>query len=75
MPFGAGVRRCIGLAFAQFEMKIALAKILSNLELKLVDNGEVKPKRRGLVTAPDRPIKLIVTNKRQVKSRGLETVA
>lgn len=75
LPFGGGVRRCIGLAFAQFEMKIALAKILSSLELKLVDNGEVQPKRRGLVTAPDRSIKLIVTNKRQAKSRSLEAVA
>ncbi len=31
-------------------MKLALAKILSMWELELVNDGEVKPKRRGLVT-------------------------
>lgn len=75
LPFGGGVRRCIGLAFAQFEMKIALAQIISRLELELVDNGEVRPQRRGLVTAPDRSIQLVVKGKRQVQSRQFETVA
>jgi cytochrome P450 family 110 len=64
LPFGGGVRRCIGAAFALFEMKIALVKILSEYSLALTDNSEVKPKRRGLVTAPASPIKMVVTGKR-----------
>ena len=74
LPFGGGARRCIGFAFALFEMKIALATILSSLELELADNREVKPKRRGLVTAPSRSIQLVVKGERSVKSRTLETV-
>jgi cytochrome P450 len=35
LPFGGGARRCIGLAFAQWEMKLAIAKILTNGRIKL----------------------------------------
>lgn len=74
MPFGGGVRRCIGLAFAQFEMKVALFEMLSRVELALADNRDVKAKRRGLVTAPERSIKMVVKSQRVVKSRELEPV-
>ncbi|MEO1429877.1 MAG: cytochrome P450 [Cyanobacteria bacterium J06633_8] len=60
IPFGAGTRRCIGAALAQCEMKLILTKILKNLELELIDNSELKPKRRGLVTGPNRPIQMVV---------------
>ena len=33
MPFGGGVRRCLGEALAQFEMKLVLATILSRYQL------------------------------------------
>lgn len=74
IPFGGGTRRCIGMALAQFEMKLILARILSNLDLNLVTEGEVKPKRRGVVTGPNRPIEMVVNGKRVVKSRSLQTV-
>ncbi|MHC5832833.1 MAG: cytochrome P450, partial [Nostoc sp.] len=55
------------------EMKLALATILSSQELELVDNREVRPKRRGLVTGSDRPIQMVITRQRQVKSPILQT--
>lgn len=73
LPFGGGARRCIGMAFAQFEMKIVLAKILSSWELALIDNGEVRPKRRGLVTGPNRSIQMVAKKQHQLPSRALES--
>lgn len=55
-------------------MKVILAKILSQLELELIDNGDVRPKRRGLVTVPDRSIQLVVKNQHVVKSQTLASV-
>ncbi|MDZ8056395.1 MAG: cytochrome P450 [Aulosira sp. ZfuVER01] len=73
LPFGGGARRCIGMAFAQFEMKVVLAKILSSWELALVGDRDVRPKRRGLVTGPNRSIQMVVKNQHQMPSRTLES--
>jgi cytochrome P450 family 110 len=71
IPFGGGSRRCIGLAFAQFEMKLVLAKVLKTWSMKLVNTHEVKPKRRGLVTGPNIPINFVIENVRQQPSVNL----
>ncbi|OUL36775.1 cytochrome P450 [Nostoc sp. T09] len=73
LPFGGGARRCIGMAFAQFEMKVVLAKILSSWELALVDHRDVRPQRRGLVTGPNRSIQMVVKKQHQLPSRTLES--
>jgi cytochrome P450 family 110 len=48
MPFGGGVRRCIGSALAQYEMKIIIGTILDQIELTLVSQHSPQPRRRGL---------------------------
>ncbi|MCH4905821.1 cytochrome P450 [Cylindrospermopsis raciborskii CHAB3438] len=63
IPFGGGNRRCIGMAFAMFEMKLVLATILSELNLSLVDNIKVKPLRRGVTLAPSAGKWLVATGK------------
>uniref|UniRef100_A0ACD5GY29 Cytochrome P450 n=1 Tax=Desertifilum tharense IPPAS B-1220 TaxID=1781255 RepID=A0ACD5GY29_9CYAN len=51
LPFGGSNRRCIGAAFALFEMKLALAEILANFELTLASDRPVVPIRRGITMA------------------------
>lgn len=74
LPFGGGARRCIGMAFAQFEMKVVLAKILSRLELALADSRPVRPVRRGLVSASS-AVRLVVTGSRSQTTRPLQSTA
>jgi cytochrome P450 family 110 len=52
LPFGGGVRRCIGMAFAQFEMKLVLSAILLRFDLALANGRAVRQRRRGLVSGP-----------------------
>jgi cytochrome P450 family 110 len=61
LPFGGGDRRCIGSAFALFEMKLVLFQLLSNLELELVESKPIRPIRRGLTIAPSDRLRLRVT--------------
>jgi cytochrome P450 len=60
LPFGGSNRRCIGLAFAQFEMKLVLATILSHYELKLASSRPIKPTRRGLTLAPPGNMRMVL---------------
>jgi cytochrome P450 family 110 len=66
LPFGGGVRRCIGMAFAQFEMKLVISGILSDLELALADSRSVRPVRRGLTAGPSR-FRMVVKEHRPAK--------
>jgi len=60
LPFGGGNRRCIGMAFAMFEMKLVLAKVLSRYSLELAKNSPVMPVRRGVTMAPAGGVPLVV---------------
>jgi len=52
LPFGGGARRCIGAAFALYEMKLALAVIVRAGTLTLRDSGPVAVQHRGLTLGP-----------------------
>jgi cytochrome P450 len=52
IPFGGGVRRCIGAAFAEYEMRIVLRAILERAELSAPDPKPEKVKVRNITLAP-----------------------
>ncbi|OUL20291.1 cytochrome P450 [Nostoc sp. T09] len=64
MPFGGGARRCLGEALAVFEMKLVLGTILSRYQLALADDRPEVPRRRGVILAPARGVKMVITGRR-----------
>jgi len=52
LPFGGGIRRCLGMAFALYEMKIVAGVLLARLRLRLDQPGTVRVVRRSVTLAP-----------------------
>ena len=65
LPFGGGNRSCIGMAFAQFEMKLVLAEILASWQLALVDQRPLKLVRHTVTVAPPTSLRMLVTGQHQ----------
>jgi cytochrome P450 len=51
-PFGGGIRRCLGMAFAMFEMKVVVATVLTLARLR-IDRPDARVARRGFFLAPE----------------------
>ncbi|WP_299486383.1 cytochrome P450 [Acaryochloris sp. IP29b_bin.137] len=60
-PFGGSNRRCVGYAFALFEMKLVLATILKQTSLQLVSPKPIQPVRRGITFTPAGGVPMVVT--------------
>ena len=52
LPFGGGVRRCLGASFAQFEMKVVLGAILRHARIRAADPQSEGITRRSITFAP-----------------------
>ena len=51
-PFGGGIRRCLGMAFALYEMKIVVGITLLRARLRLATDDPVRVVRRTVTLAP-----------------------
>jgi cytochrome P450 len=60
IPFGGGVRRCIGAAFAQFEMKAVLRAVVSRTRLRPSDPAPEASRRRAITHVPSRRARVVV---------------
>ena len=54
IPFGGGMRRCLGASFAQLEMRIALKAILGQVEVASALDGREGIGRRSITLSPRR---------------------
>jgi cytochrome P450 len=52
IPFGGGIRRCIGAAFAEYEMRTILREFVERAELRPVDPKPERVKVRNITLAP-----------------------
>ena len=59
IPFGGGVRRCLGAAFASFEMRQVLSVILARQALHAPDPRPEARRRRGITFVPGRGARVI----------------
>jgi cytochrome P450 len=53
IPFGGGVRRCIGARFAELEMKIVLTQVLATARLRALGRSDEGAKRKRFTLAPE----------------------
>ena len=61
LPFGGGVRRCIGARFATFEMRVVLQAVVERLSLAAESAAPEPVGRRSLVLAPARGGRVVTT--------------
>ena len=54
IPFGGGVRRCLGAAFAQLEMKVVTSTVLRRRRLRAPRPAAEKARFRGVTLLPSR---------------------
>jgi cytochrome P450 len=54
IPFGGGVRRCLGAAFAQLEMRVVISRILARAELRPSRSRDERVLFRGITLVPSR---------------------
>jgi cytochrome P450 family 135 len=60
IPFGGGVRRCLGASFAQFEMRVVLRELVRRLELRASDERPERVTRRAITLVPERGGEVVV---------------
>jgi cytochrome P450 len=60
IPFGGGIRRCIGAAFAEFEMRTILREFVEGAELRPVGEKPERVKVRNITLAPARNTRVVL---------------
>ena len=67
VPFGGGVRRCLGAAFAEMEMRVALGEILRRRTLTPGAARAERVARRNVTFSPARGTRVIATARAAVR--------
>lgn len=60
IPFGGGVRRCIGASFAQVEMKTVLREVLRRVRLRAASRRPERGRVQHVTVVPARGCRVVV---------------
>jgi cytochrome P450 len=63
IPYGGGVRRCLGAAFAEMEMRVALGAILRRFDLRAASRRAERVARRNVTFSPRHGTRVIATRR------------
>ncbi|MGI8609175.1 MAG: cytochrome P450 [Candidatus Dormibacteria bacterium] len=63
LPFGGGIRRCVGADFALMEMRVAIPEILRRVDLAAADPRMERIRRRAVTLVPAHGTRVVVRRK------------
>jgi cytochrome P450 len=64
IPFGGGIRRCLGASFATFEMRVVLRTLLRRATLRPATARPERMHRRSIVIAPRHGVRAVLHGRR-----------
>jgi cytochrome P450 len=67
IPYGGGIRRCLGAAFAEFEMRIVLREVLTRCDLSSAAKRPEQTGRRNITLSPKAGTLVLVTARRPAR--------
>jgi cytochrome P450 len=71
IPYGGGIRRCLGASFAEFEMRIVLREVLTRCDLHKASPLPEKTGRRNITLSPKDGTPVVITARRPAREPQL----
>jgi cytochrome P450 len=71
IPFGGGIRRCLGASFAEFEMRIVLREVLTRCDLRKASPAPERTGRRNITLSPRDGTPVVVSARRPAREPEL----
>ena len=64
LPFGGGIRRCLGASFATFEMQVVIPEVLRSVTPRPASQRPARVRREAVTFVPHDGARCVVTARR-----------